>query len=179
MPTFRQQRPWYTSIINITNLGQTYTPQRQTRLFSSVYNTSYHLAHLCKYIFHNLYYSHTLTNSHIHTKQSLNYRSLDFSLWGWRRHNEKTKIRNWMVEKSSKYDFKVIIKRIFKLFLFIPLYTYKRDRRRYKSDGKTRKKEVSSLFMTLRKRKNTGNWKRKHYIPLCGEFAIENVLDLS
>lgn len=109
-------------------------------MFSSVYNTSYHLAHLCKYIFHNLYYSHTLTNSHIHKKQSLSYRSLDFSLWGWRRHNENTKIRNWMVEKSSKYDFKVIIKRIFKLFLFIPLYTYKRERRDTKVTGRRGKK---------------------------------------
>jgi hypothetical protein len=32
--------------------------------------------------------------------------------------------------------------------------------------------------MTLRKRENTGNGKRMHYIALCGEFALEKVMNL-
>jgi len=32
--------------------------------------------------------------------------------------------------------------------------------------------------MTLRKREDTGNWKRKHWITLCAEFALENAVDL-
>jgi len=35
------------------------------------------------------------------------------------------------------------------------------------------------LLITLRKRKDTGNWKRKHYITLCGELALEEAMDLS
>jgi len=38
---------------------------------------------------------------------------------------------------------------------------------------------VSSYWMTLRKKKDTGNWKRKHYIALCGELALEETMDMS
>jgi hypothetical protein len=37
---------------------------------------------------------------------------------------------------------------------------------------KTRKKK------TLRKREDTGNWRRKHHIALYGEFSLEEALDL-
>jgi hypothetical protein len=33
--------------------------------------------------------------------------------------------------------------------------------------------------MTLRKSEETGNWNRKHYIPVCGELALEETVDLS
>jgi hypothetical protein len=33
--------------------------------------------------------------------------------------------------------------------------------------------------MTLRKREDTGNQKRKHWIALCGELALEETMDLS
>jgi hypothetical protein len=33
--------------------------------------------------------------------------------------------------------------------------------------------------MTLRKREDTGNWKKKHWIALCAEFALEKAMDLS
>jgi hypothetical protein len=34
------------------------------------------------------------------------------------------------------------------------------------------------LLDTLRKWKDAGNWKRKHYIALCGELALEDAMDL-
>jgi len=34
-------------------------------------------------------------------------------------------------------------------------------------------------WMTIRKRENTGNWKRKHQFALCGELALEETMDLS
>jgi len=34
-------------------------------------------------------------------------------------------------------------------------------------------------WMTLRKRENAGNWKRKHQFALCGELALEETMDLS
>jgi hypothetical protein len=40
------------------------------------------------------------------------------------------------------------------------------------------RESVSSYWMTLRKRKNTGNWKRKHWLPLSGERALEEPMDL-
>jgi hypothetical protein len=40
-------------------------------------------------------------------------------------------------------------------------------------------KEVSSYWMNLRKKENTGNWKKKHQIALCGELALEEIVDLS
>jgi hypothetical protein len=33
--------------------------------------------------------------------------------------------------------------------------------------------------MALRKTECTGNGKRKHYIALCGEMALEEAMDLS
>jgi hypothetical protein len=33
--------------------------------------------------------------------------------------------------------------------------------------------------MTLRKREDTGNLKRKRWIALCGEFALEEAMELS
>jgi hypothetical protein len=33
--------------------------------------------------------------------------------------------------------------------------------------------------MTLRKIKDTGNWKRKHQVIRCGELALEEAVDLS
>jgi hypothetical protein len=35
------------------------------------------------------------------------------------------------------------------------------------------KEDVSSYWMTLRKREDKGNWKWKHYIALCWEFVLE------
>jgi hypothetical protein len=32
--------------------------------------------------------------------------------------------------------------------------------------------------MTLRKRDDTGIWKRKHLLALCGELALEEAMDL-
>ena len=42
-----------------------------------------------------------------------------------------------------------------------------------------RGRNVSSYWMTLRKREGTGNGKRKHQIALCGELAMEGATDLS
>jgi hypothetical protein len=33
--------------------------------------------------------------------------------------------------------------------------------------------------MALRKREDTGNCKRKHYIALCGELVLEEAADMS
>jgi hypothetical protein len=33
--------------------------------------------------------------------------------------------------------------------------------------------------MTLRKQENTVNWKRRNYIALCEELALEDAMDLS
>jgi hypothetical protein len=33
--------------------------------------------------------------------------------------------------------------------------------------------------MTLMKREDTANWKRKQLIALCGQLALEGVMDLS
>jgi hypothetical protein len=33
--------------------------------------------------------------------------------------------------------------------------------------------------MSIRKRENAGNWKRKHYTAICGELALEAAIDLS
>jgi hypothetical protein len=38
---------------------------------------------------------------------------------------------------------------------------------------------VSSYRMTLRKRQDTGNCKRKHWIALYGEQTVEKAMDLS
>jgi len=40
-----------------------------------------------------------------------------------------------------------------------------------------RGKYVSSYWMTLRKREDTGNRKRKYYIAHCGELALEDSMD--
>ena len=39
--------------------------------------------------------------------------------------------------------------------------------------------DLSSYWMTLMKRKDTGNWTREHHIALCGEFSLEEALDLA
>ena len=48
---------------------------------------------------------------------------------------------------------------------------------RWKGQG-SEEKDVSSYWITLRKRENTVNWKRKHYIALCGELVLEEFVDL-
>jgi len=40
------------------------------------------------------------------------------------------------------------------------------------------KEDLSSYWMTLRKREDIGILNRKHYIALCGELALEETLDL-
>jgi len=42
-----------------------------------------------------------------------------------------------------------------------------------------KKEDVSSYWITLRRKEGTGTWKRKHYIVLCGESVLEEVLDLA
>jgi len=37
--------------------------------------------------------------------------------------------------------------------------------------------DASSYSVTLRKIEVTGNWKRNHYITLCGELALEEAID--
>jgi hypothetical protein len=44
---------------------------------------------------------------------------------------------------------------------------------------KDEEEDVSSYWMTLRKRKDTLHCKRKHQIALCGELALEKATDLS
>jgi len=39
--------------------------------------------------------------------------------------------------------------------------------------------DVRIYWMTLRKRGDTGNWYRRYKIALCGEFALEEPMDLS
>jgi len=39
--------------------------------------------------------------------------------------------------------------------------------------------DVGSYRLTLRKREDTGNWKRKHQIMRCGELVVEGAMDLS
>jgi hypothetical protein len=34
------------------------------------------------------------------------------------------------------------------------------------------------LLNDLRKREDTGNWRKKHYIALCGELALDEDTDL-
>jgi len=41
-----------------------------------------------------------------------------------------------------------------------------------------KKEDLSSYWMTLRKRKCCGTLKRKHYTALCGELALEETLEL-
>jgi hypothetical protein len=38
--------------------------------------------------------------------------------------------------------------------------------------------EVLSYWITLRKREDTGKWKRKHYNALCEILALEETMDL-
>jgi hypothetical protein len=40
-------------------------------------------------------------------------------------------------------------------------------------------KDISSYWMTLTKREGTVNGKRRHQLALCGEFALEEAMDLS
>ena len=49
-----------------------------------------------------------------------------------------------------------------------------------KTEGRTEVTEseeeyVSSYWMALRKRQDTGNWKRKHCITFCGKLALERL----
>jgi hypothetical protein len=41
-----------------------------------------------------------------------------------------------------------------------------------------KKEDLSSYWMTFRKTEDIGTLKRKHYIALCGELALEETLDL-
>jgi len=41
-----------------------------------------------------------------------------------------------------------------------------------------KEKDVSSYWMNVRKREDTGNWKRKHYIVIWG-IRLEDTMDLS
>ena len=41
------------------------------------------------------------------------------------------------------------------------------------------KEDVSSYWMTLRKRQDTGSWKRKHRIALRWELTLEEAVDVS
>jgi len=51
----------------------------------------------------------------------------------------------------------------------------------WKANGKTTTllPLQDSLYPTIRKREDTGNWKRKHWIVLCGELALEEAVDPS
>ena len=42
-----------------------------------------------------------------------------------------------------------------------------------------RGRRLRSNWITIRKIKDTGNWKRKHWIALCGVLTLEEVMDLS
>ena len=42
-----------------------------------------------------------------------------------------------------------------------------------------KEEDVSSYWITLRKLEDIVNWKRKHYIALPGELALEEAVDLS
>jgi hypothetical protein len=42
-----------------------------------------------------------------------------------------------------------------------------------------KEEDVSSYLMTLRKREDARNWKRKHWIALFGELSVEKDVDLS
>jgi hypothetical protein len=44
---------------------------------------------------------------------------------------------------------------------------------------KDEEEDASNYCMTLRKRKDIGNWKWKHYITLYGEVALEKTVDMS
>jgi len=50
-----------------------------------------------------------------------------------------------------------------------------KGRTKMKGRGGRRHKQ---LRMTLRKREDNGNLKRKQYIALCGEIALEETMDL-
>jgi hypothetical protein len=39
--------------------------------------------------------------------------------------------------------------------------------------------DVNSSWMTLRKGEDSENWKREHYIALCGELALEEATNIS
>jgi hypothetical protein len=38
---------------------------------------------------------------------------------------------------------------------------------------------MSRYLMNLSKSKDTGNWKRKHWIAICGEVVLEEAVELS
>jgi hypothetical protein len=50
------------------------------------------------------------------------------------------------------------------------------DDRRGRQDEE---EDVSSYWMTLRKRECTGNWKGKHKMAVSAELALEEAMDLS
>jgi hypothetical protein len=52
------------------------------------------------------------------------------------------------------------------------------SRRAKKKGNEDKKEDLSSYWMTLRKREDSRILKRKHYIALCGELALERTLDL-
>jgi hypothetical protein len=47
------------------------------------------------------------------------------------------------------------------------------------TESTNKEEDVESYWMTLRKGEDTLIWKRKLWIALCGEFALEEALDLS
>jgi len=52
-------------------------------------------------------------------------------------------------------------------------------KKRQKKKWREEKEEyVSSYWTTLRKREDTENLKREHYVALCGEFVLEEAKDL-
>jgi hypothetical protein len=63
----------------------------------------------------------------------------------------------------------------FLLTLYIGVYTLLKERKKRHADEE---QEVSMYWMNLRIWEVAGNWKRKHRIVLCGEFALEEAMDL-
>ena len=53
-----------------------------------------------------------------------------------------------------------------------------RSDRRYKG-WEDEEEDVGTYCTILRKREDTGNWKKWHQIALCGEFDVEMAVDLS
>jgi hypothetical protein len=46
----------------------------------------------------------------------------------------------------------------------------------WKKGWKHEEEDISSYWMTLRKRKDSGNLKRKHYMVMCEEIALEEAM---
>jgi hypothetical protein len=48
----------------------------------------------------------------------------------------------------------------------------------WQEDNEEKEEDNSHFGMKLRRWEDTGNWKRKHYIALSGEFTLEEAMDL-